>query len=104
MTDSSIGVVHLGTIEVDITLLAREERARIKARKGPKGRWPKYMEFNVDIHLTMSGDKGVLEAIAMSGRRQVGCTKIKYAPAPAWKSTLVHEDEDEEDDEENEAA
>lgn len=89
----------MGTIEVDITALAKEERARIKAQKGPKGRWPKFMPFNIDIFVNMSGDKGVLEAVAKVGRRQVGCTKIRYAPAPAWQSALVHEDDDEDEDE-----
>ena len=87
-----IEVIRLGTIQVDITVMAREKRAEIKKTSG---RYPKYLKIDVDIELTMSSDKGILEAIAKSDRQKVGSTTIRYAAAPAWDSALVRVDDEE---------
>ena len=55
MSDIGAAVVLLGTIDVNITALARERRQKIKKETG---NYPPYMKFDVDIELTMSSTKG----------------------------------------------
>ncbi|OQU93521.1 hypothetical protein CLAIMM_00020 isoform 2 [Cladophialophora immunda] len=86
------GVEEIGVIRVDITNIARRKRA--EAKSGSRT-YPAYIAINVDIELTMSSTKGVLEAVAKIGRTKVGSTTITYAPAPAWEHGLVRKDEDE---------
>ncbi|KAJ9615443.1 hypothetical protein H2200_001518 [Cladophialophora chaetospira] len=76
------GVEQLATLRVDITEIARERR--IKAKKG-KRKYPESIKIDVDIELTMSSSKGVLEAVAKIGRKQVGTTQVSYTPCEAWE-------------------
>ncbi|OAL37504.1 hypothetical protein AYO20_03353 [Fonsecaea nubica] len=84
-------VEEIGVIRVDITNIARRKRA--EARTGLKT-YPGYIAIDVDIELTMSSSKGVLEAVAKIGRTKVGTTTITYTPAPAWEHGLIRKDED----------
>ena len=65
--------VPLGTIDVDITVLAQEKRTRINK---PSGRWPLYMKVDVAIALSMSSDKDNLEVATRYDRKNVGFTTI----------------------------
>ena len=75
---------------MDITAVAEAKRQK---NKKVGGRYPP-LEFDINIELAMSSDKGVLEAVAKSLRKKVGSTSISYTPAPAWSSALVHHEEE----------
>ncbi|OAP63615.1 hypothetical protein AYL99_02842 [Fonsecaea erecta] len=84
-------VEEIGVIRVDVTDIARQKRA--KARTGYRT-YPRDISIDVDIELTMSSNKGILEAVAKSGRTKVGSTTITFTPAPAWENGLVRREED----------
>ncbi|KIX98828.1 uncharacterized protein Z520_05289 [Fonsecaea multimorphosa CBS 102226] len=86
------GVEEIGVIRVDITHIARKRRA--DARTGCRT-YPAHIAIDVDIELTVSSNKGVLEAVAKIKRTKVGSTTITYTPAPAWEHGLVRKDEEE---------
>ena len=72
-------IYEIGTIKLDITKHAREERTRLYEQKGE---YPKEIDIDVAIYITMSSSKGVLEATAKIGRQKVGSTTIEYVADP----------------------
>ena len=91
--DHLAAVFSLGVIDVDLTAFARKKRAEERKKSG--GRYSRSFRIDVDIELTMSSSKGILEATAKVDKKKVGSTTIRYAPAPAWDSTLAYHDDDE---------
>jgi hypothetical protein len=90
-------VDEIGTITCDLSKPLEEERTKYKRAKTTL---PCDAGFPVDVHITMSSVKGVLEAEARHGvRRKIGTTTIEYVPDPTSRQGLVHEDEDDEEDE-----
>jgi hypothetical protein len=62
------------------------ERARIKAETG---RYPKRLDFDITLEMTLGSDKGVLLVEAKQGRKKLGMASIEYDHDPADRGILV---------------
>lgn len=92
-------VFAIGTIKVDLTTIAQEERAR---HKEVTGKYPKFLVFDLVIEITLSSDKGYLEVAARVGRQKVGKAVVEFVNQ--WGEGSVNDaaDDDNKDDSDSE--
>ncbi|EXJ88287.1 hypothetical protein A1O1_05217 [Capronia coronata CBS 617.96] len=83
-------VVKMGTITMNLTKFVKEERVRIKKQTN---KFPEHHSYDIEILVTTSSSKGVLEVTSKIGRRSIGSTTIEYEADPAWKGSLVTGDD-----------
>jgi hypothetical protein len=86
-------VEKIGTIKVDFSKSLKEQRGKYKKAQMA---FPDELGFPVDISMTMSSAKGVLEAEAKEGRRKSGETTIEFVDDSEWRKGLVDAEDEEE--------
>lgn len=73
-----------------LTKFVKDERKRLKKATN---KYPEHHSYDIEILVTTSSSKGVLEVTSKIGRRRIGSTTIEYEADPAWKGSLIAGDE-----------
>jgi len=75
---------------MNLASAVQPERARIKATTG---QYPKRLDIDLVLEMTLGSDKGVLQVEAKQGRKKFGVATIEYEYDPAQGGILASSDD-----------